>query len=78
MAHSAGYANSPQFALRKPLVIAPARVSAAAPQSAISVACQGAWPRATATSTIPNDWPISRPEDWRPAAPRFAHGARCR
>ena len=54
---------SPQFARRKPLVIAPARVSAAAPQSAISVACRGACPSATATSAVPNDWPISRPED---------------
>ena len=55
--------------MRKPLVIAPARVSAAAPQSAISVACAGARPSATATSAVPNDWPISRPEDCRPAAP---------
>ena len=65
----AARSSRPQSALRKPLVIAPASVSAAAPQSAISVACAGARPSATATSAVPNDWPISRPEDCRPAAP---------
>ena len=63
--------NSPQSALRKPLETAPASVSAAAPQSAISVACAGARPKATATAAVPSDWPI-RPsgglQAGRPAA----------
>ena len=53
-------------------------VSAAASQSAISVACTGARPNATATSAVPSDWPIRRPEDCRPAAPPLRSRARCR
>ena len=58
-----------QSARRRPLAHAPASVRAAAPQSAIDVACWGARPNATAISAVPSDWPISRPVDCRPAAP---------
>ena len=48
---------------------APPRSARPRPRARSSVACAVARPSATATSAVPSDWPISRPEDLQAGSP---------